>query len=157
MIAGNISASGMMTEQQRAQDSGKNVATRGGRFQATRRSACVLGLLAILMAAPVQAADWPARPVTIVVPYAAGGFTDTLARLAAKHLSDKFHQSFVVENRLGAGGAIAAGYVANAVPDGYTVMFGSATQLGVSPLIQKVSYEADAFAPVAVFGTIPFL
>jgi tripartite-type tricarboxylate transporter receptor subunit TctC len=150
-----------MTQQHWARYSGRTVATRAGRFQArfqvTRRSACVLGLLAILTAAPAEAADWPARPVTIVVPYAAGGFTDTLARIAAKHLSDKFHQSFVVENRLGAGGAIAAGYVANAAPDGYTVMFGSATQLGVSPLIQKVSYDADSFAPVAVFGTIPFL
>src|SRR6185503_2363277 len=122
-----------------------------------RRSARVLGLLAMLAAAPAQAADWPARMVTIVVPYAPGGFTDTLARLAAKHLSDKFHQPFMIENRLGAGGAIGAAYVANAAPDGYTLMFGSAMQLGVSPLIQKVGYEADAFAPVAVFGTIPFL
>jgi tripartite-type tricarboxylate transporter receptor subunit TctC len=157
MLAGNITASEMMNQQQRAQDSGRTVTTRGGRFETMRRSARVLGLLAMLAAAPAQAADWPARAVTIVVPYAPGGFTDTLARLAAKHMSDKFHQPFVIENRLGAGGAIGAAYVANAAPDGYTLMFGSATQLGVSPLIQKVGYEADAFAPVAVFGTIPFL
>ena len=122
-----------------------------------RRSACVLSLLALLGAASAQASDWPNRPVTVVVPYAPGGFTDTLARLASKHLSDKFHQAFVIENRLGAGGSIAAAYVANAAPDGYTVLFGSATQLGVSPLIQKVGYEADSFTPVSVFGTIPFL
>src|SRR5712671_6836892 len=165
MIAGNFTASGTMTEQRRAQESGRApgrgsgriIATRGGRFQTARQSACVLGLLAILGAGPARASDWPTRNVTVVVPYAPGGFTDTLARLAAKHLSDKFHQSFVIENRLGAAGAIAAAYVANAAPDGYTIMFGSASQLGVSPLIQKVSYEPDAFAPVAVFGTIPFL
>ncbi len=117
----------------------------------------VLGLSAILAAAPAQTSDWPTRTVTVVVPYAPGGFTDILARLAAKHLSDKFHQPFVIENRLGAAGAIAAGYVANAAPDGYTLFFASASQLGVAPLIQKVPYDPDAFAPISVFGTIPFL
>jgi tripartite-type tricarboxylate transporter receptor subunit TctC len=111
----------------------------------------------MLAAAPAQASDWPTRAVTVVVPYAPGGFTDTLARLASKQLSDKFHQPFVVENRLGAGGAIAAAYVANAAPDGYTLLFGSASQFGVSPVIQKVGYEPESFAPIAVFGTIPFL
>jgi tripartite-type tricarboxylate transporter receptor subunit TctC len=146
-----------MTEQQRAQDSGRIRDERGARFHLTRRSACGLGLLAMLAAAPAQASDWPARAVTVVVPYAPGGFTDTLARLASKHLSDKFHQPFVIENRLGAGGAIAASYVANATPDGYTLLFGSASQFGVSPVIQKVGYEPESFAPIAVFGTIPFL
>ncbi len=146
-----------MTEQQRAQDSGRILARAGARFRAVRGIASVLSLLAVLGAVPVQASEWPNRTVTVVVPYAPGGFTDTLARMAAKHLSEKYRQPFVIENRLGAGGAIAAGYVANAAPDGYTVLFGSATQLGVSPLIQKVNYEADAFEPVAVFGTIPFL
>src|ERR1700748_1738468 len=96
----------------------------GGRFRVTRRGACVLGLLAMLAAAPAQAADWPTRTVTVVVPYAPGGFTDILARLASKHLSDKFNQPFVIENRLGAGGSIGATYVANAAPDGYTILFG---------------------------------
>src|SRR4051794_37733072 len=111
-----------MTEQQRAQDSGRILSGRAGRFRLMRRSACVLGLLAMLAAAPARASDWPTRAVNVVVPYAPGGFTDTLARLASKQLSDKFHQPFVVENRLGAGGAIAAAYVANAAPDGYTLL-----------------------------------
>jgi hypothetical protein len=59
----------------------------------------------------VHAAEWPTRAVTVVVPYAAGGFTDTLARFASKHLSEKYGQPFVIENRPGAGGAIAAAYV----------------------------------------------
>ncbi|AMN42646.1 Bug family tripartite tricarboxylate transporter substrate binding protein [Rhodoplanes sp. Z2-YC6860] len=123
----------------------------------TRRGVCVLGLLAMLAATPAQAADWPTRTVTVVVPYAPGGFTDILARLASKHLSEKFNQPFVIENRLGAGGSIGATYVANAAPDGYTLLFGSASQFGVSPYIQKVGYEPDSFAPASVFGTIPFL
>jgi tripartite-type tricarboxylate transporter receptor subunit TctC len=123
----------------------------------SRRGACVLGLLAMLTAAPAQASDWPNRTVTVIVPYAPGGFTDILARLASKHLSDKFSQPFVIENRLGAGGSIGATYVANAAPDGYTILFGSASQFGVSPFIQKVGYDPDSFAPASVFGTIPFL
>jgi tripartite-type tricarboxylate transporter receptor subunit TctC len=123
----------------------------------TRRKACALALLAMLAAAPAHAAEWPARAVTVVVPFAAGGFTDTLARVSSKYLSEKFGQPFVVENRPGAGGAIAAAYVAAAAPDGYTLFFGSASQLGISPIISKVSYDSDSFEPIAVFGTIPFL
>jgi tripartite-type tricarboxylate transporter receptor subunit TctC len=147
----------MMIQSQQAQDSGRTIRTRTGWFAKTWRGACALALLAPFAAGPARAADWPTRTVTIVVPYAPGGFTDVLARLAAKQLSEKFGQPFVIENRLGAAGAIAASYVAAAAPDGYTILFGSASQLGVSPLIQKVSYDPDAFAPVAIFGTIPFL
>jgi tripartite-type tricarboxylate transporter receptor subunit TctC len=114
-------------------------------------------MIAMLAAAPVRAAEWPTHAVTVVVPFAPGGFTDTLVRLASKHLSEKFGQPFVVENRPGAGGAIAAAYVAAAAPDGYTIMFGSASQLGISPLIQKVAYDPNSFEPIAIFGTIPFL
>ena len=114
-------------------------------------------MLVMLAVPPARAAEWPTRAVTVVVPFAPGGFTDTLARFASKHLSEKFGQPVVVENRPGAGGAIAAAYVAAAAPDGYTVMFGSASQLGISPIIQKVSYDPNSFEPIAIFGTIPFL
>jgi tripartite-type tricarboxylate transporter receptor subunit TctC len=147
-----------MMGHRRAQDSGSAVPFgRAARWLATRRNVCVLAVLAMFAATPARAAEWPNRAVTVVVPFAAGGFTDTLARLASKHLSEKLGQPFVVENRPGAGGAIAAAYVAAAAPDGYTIMFGSASQLGISPVIQKVAYEPDSFAPVAIFGTIPFL
>jgi len=141
----------------RAQDTGNTFIRPAGRALATRRHACLLALLATLAAAPVHAADWPTRAVTVVVPFAPGGFTDTLARFASKHLSEKYGQPFVVENRPGAGGAIAAAYVAAATPDGYTILYGSASQLGISPVISKVAYTSDSFEPVAVFGTIPFL
>lgn len=145
-----------MIRQRRAQDSGSVATKQAARFF-TCRNACALALLTLFGATPARASDWPVRPVTVVVPFAPGGFTDTLARLASKHLSEKLGQAFIVENRPGAGGAIAAAYVAAAAPDGYTIMFGSASQLGISPIIQKVSYESDSFAPVAIFGTIPFL
>ncbi len=145
-----------MTHNRRAQDSGRGVTARAIRRAKALRGAGAL-LLAMFTAAPALAAEWPARAVTVVVPFAPGGFTDTLARLAAKHMSEKFGQPVVIENRPGAGGAIAAAYAAAATPDGYTIMFGSASQLGISPLIQKVSYDPDSFEPVAIFGTIPFL
>src|SRR5262245_17343134 len=108
----------MMSQQQRAQDSGRTVTRRAWQFRAF---ACALGALAVVNSPTARASDWPTRAVTVVVPYAAGGFTDLLARIAAKHLSEKFGQPFVIENRLGAGGAIAAAYVAQAAPDGYTI------------------------------------
>ncbi len=64
------------------------------------------------------AADWPVRPVTVVVPFAAGGNTDTVARILCQRLSERLGQPFVIDNRGGASGAIAAGNVANAAPDG---------------------------------------
>ncbi len=139
-----------------AQVSGNSFIGAAG-SRATRRGIGLLALAALLAVMPAHAAEWPARAVTVVVPFAAGGFTDTLARVSSKYLSEKFGQPFVVENRPGAGGAIAAAYVAAASPDGYTLFFGSASQLGISPIISKVSYESDSFEPIAVFGTIPFL
>jgi tripartite-type tricarboxylate transporter receptor subunit TctC len=147
-----------MTQHLRAQDSGRTLRTRAGQSATSWCSACILALLALFAAVPVaRAQEWPTRAVTLVVPYAAGGFSDVLARLAGKHLSEKFGQPVVIENRTGAGGGIAAAYVAAAAPDGYTLLFGSASQFGVAPLIQKVSYDPDGFVPVAIFGKIPFL
>ena len=68
--------------------------------------------------------DWPDRPVTLVVPYEPGGHTDIMARMLAEHITRSFGKAFVVENRSGAGGAIATTYVARAEPDGYTLLFG---------------------------------
>lgn len=150
----------MMDQDQWTQNSGTALRAQTGWLAAMRRSpcvACVLGMLAIFAAASAQAADWPTRSVTIIVPFAPGGFTDTLARLAAKFMSEKFGQPFVVENRLGAAGAIAATYVSTAAPDGYTIMFGSASQIGISPLLHKITYDPDSFAPISIFGKIPFL
>ena len=109
-------------------------------------------------AASAQATDWPTKPVTVVVPFAAGGNTDVMARIASQKLADALKQDFVVENRVGAGGAIAATYVAQAAPDGYTLFFAAAPQIAVVPHIQKVNYDPHKdLAPVSVFGTGPFI
>ena len=121
---------------------------------------------AVLVAAPAllpgtalaQASDWPAKPVTVVVGYAAGGNTDVMARMASKKLTEDLKQSFVVENRIGAGGALAAAYVAQAAPDGYTLFFAAAPQIAIVPQLQKVNYDPKKdFIPVSVFGTGPFI
>jgi carbonic anhydrase len=96
------------------------------------------------------------KPVTIVVPFVAGGNTDMMARLAADRLAAKFGHPFVIENRGGAGGVTAAGQVARAAPDGYTFLFGAGSQLTLAPLLQKVSYDPDKdLIPVTEFGTGP--
>jgi tripartite-type tricarboxylate transporter receptor subunit TctC len=114
--------------------------------------------LALLTLSPglARASDWPARPVTIIVPFVAGGNTDMMARLAAERLAARFHQPFVIENLGGAGGVIAAGQVARAAPDGYTLLFGAGSQLTLAPLVQKISYDPDKdLVPVTEFGTGP--
>ena len=110
--------------------------------------------LATLAGAQAQApAAWPARPVTLVVPYEPGGHTDIMARLLGDHLSRSLGQPFVVENRPGAGGAIATSYVARSAPDGYTLLFGSVAQISIVPLVQKVNFDpARDFAPISIFG-----
>ncbi len=127
------------------------------RSPAGRGCAALAVILAVSLVAPAAASDWPARSVTVVVPYAPGGFTDTLARIASRHLSEKFGQSFVIENRPGGGGGIGTTHVTNSRPDGYTVLFGSASQPGIAPLTQKISYNPDDLLPVSIFGRISFL
>jgi tripartite-type tricarboxylate transporter receptor subunit TctC len=126
----------------------------------SRRTAVALlaaGMFA-LGCAPSKATDWPTRPVTMVVPFPPGGFTDMMARMLADSLSRKLGQTFVVDNRPGAGGALAAAQVARAKPDGYTLMFGSAGQLVVVPMLQKVSYDPEKqLQPLGIFGTGPMV
>ena len=110
-------------------------------------------MLAVL-SLPGQAADWPVRPVTVVVPLAAGGNSDMMARLAAQHLTDKLGQNFIVENRPSAGGAIATAQVAAAPPDGYTLLFTPSSMLLLTPLLQKLSFDpGKQLVPVTNVGT----
>jgi tripartite-type tricarboxylate transporter receptor subunit TctC len=97
------------------------------------------GALALLSA--VHAQEWPQRPVKIVVPYAPGGVTDDAARFAARHLGEAFGQPFVVENRPGAAGAIAAEAVARSAADGYTLFLASLPQVAIMPLVTKTSFD----------------
>ncbi|GAB1576110.1 tripartite tricarboxylate transporter substrate-binding protein [Bordetella petrii] len=98
-----------------------------------------LSLLALSLAPGAQAADYPSRAITLVVPFAAGGPTDVVARTLGAELSKELGQPVVVENRTGAGGTVAATYVANAEPDGYTYFIhhnGMATATALYPALK---------------------
>ncbi|MES2957068.1 MAG: tripartite tricarboxylate transporter substrate binding protein [Pseudomonadota bacterium] len=105
--------------------------------------------LAALSVAHAQT-DWPAKTVTVVVPSSPGGGTDTYGRLLAQALTEQLKQSFVVDNKPGASGAIGATAVAKAEPDGYTMLVASNSSLGINPVLYKsLQYDvARDFAPV---------
>ena len=101
-----------------------------------------------------EAADWPDRVVTVVVPFGAGGNTDMMARLAAQDLSARFGQTFVVENHPSAGGAIGTRIVADAKPDGYTLEFAASSMVTLTPQVQKLDFDpAKALVPITNVGT----
>jgi tripartite-type tricarboxylate transporter receptor subunit TctC len=108
--------------------------------------------------AAAHAQGWPQKRVKIVVPYAPGGNTDAIARLAAERLTAAFGQQFIVENRAGAGGAIAADFVAKQPADGYTLFVAALSQFGPVPLTQKVAYDPlkdfTAIANIAANGFV---
>lgn len=102
-------------------------------------------------------ADWPGRPVRIVVPFAAGGTTDLSARIVAEQLSQRFKQPFIVENKAGAGGNVGAAEVAKAVPDGHTFLMGTpGTQAINQFLYSKMPYDsAKDLVPVSFVVRVP--
>ena len=133
------------------------------RRNAAYRRGLLVGALTILASlAPAsnraQGTDWPSKAVTVVVGLSAGGSTDLMARIASKKLSEDLNQTFVVENRVGGGGIVAASHVARAAPDGYTLFFAASPHIAVVPKIQTVNYDPIAdFAPVSAFSTGPFI
>src|SRR5262245_52736520 len=106
--------------------------------------------LAIGMASTAAAQSYPEKPIKLVVPFPAGGATDTTARLVAQRLQLGLGQSVIIENQGGAGGSIATKQVALARPDGYTLMMGSLSTFGTHPVLYKLDYDPmKAFVPVA--------
>jgi tripartite-type tricarboxylate transporter receptor subunit TctC len=100
--------------------------------------------------AAAQAQDWPQRPVRFIYPFAAGSAGDGAARIIAQHLSQVFGQQFIVENRVGASGTLAAEAVAHAPPDGYTFFWATSPQISITPALQKVPYDpVKDFVPVS--------
>jgi tripartite-type tricarboxylate transporter receptor subunit TctC len=115
-------------------------------------------IVSLLGAAPALAQHWPQRAVRILVPYAAGGNTDIIARMTAQRLAETLGQTFIVENRVGAGGAIAADVVAKSAPDGYTLCLCALSQLVPVPLTQNVAYDPlKDFTPIANVGANGFV
>jgi len=104
--------------------------------------------------AEATAADWPDKPVKVIVPYAPGGATDLLARPWGEALSKAFGQQFVIENRGGAGGMIGAEATYKAAPDGYTIVFTPNAVLSVLPQLRKTPYDPSKFEPIARTGDL---
>jgi tripartite-type tricarboxylate transporter receptor subunit TctC len=121
----------------------------------TRRLMIVTVLFALLWAPSVSLAQqWPERTVKVVVPYGAGGVTDIMARVTADRLGKILKQSFVVEDKPGAGGAIGVNYAMHAPQDGYTILFVGSTLFTVLPLVQNVDYvPLKDLVPVSITGT----
>jgi tripartite-type tricarboxylate transporter receptor subunit TctC len=113
-------------------------------------------VLLVAGAAPASAETYPVRPVTIVTPFAAGSQTDAAARLLGQSLQDALGQSFVIENKAGAGGLLAANAVARAKPDGYTLLLTTNSTHSAIALFKSVPYDPiKDFAPIARLGNFP--
>src|SRR5258705_10812977 len=119
-------------------------------------SVALLAILGSIGSAPAEI--YPSRPITMIVPYPAGGLFDALARILAEPMRAALAQTVVIENVGGAGGSIAVGRVARAAPDGYTVAIGSADQFVVNAAIYSLPYDVvKDFEPVAGLLSGPIL
>ena len=112
-----------------------------------------------LGATGARAQSYPTRPIKLVVPFPAGGPVDVMGRLVAQHLSSTLGQQVIVDNHPGAGSTLAGRVVANAEPDGYTLLMGSPGTLAIGPAIYRnVGYDAKkSFAPVAMASIVPYV
>jgi tripartite-type tricarboxylate transporter receptor subunit TctC len=118
-----------------------------------------LAVLVLSIALPTLAeAAWPERPVAVLVPFAAGGISDVLARLTAERLQAAFGRTFVVENEPGAAGVVAAQRVARSQPDGYTLFFSTISQIAIAPFTHKIDFDPiKDFKPISLVATTPFI
>lgn len=126
----------------------------------TRRRFACKALIAALFAAPLftYAQEYPKRPITLVVPFAPGGGTDSIAREIAQGMTEKLGKPVIVENRGGAGGSIGAKQVAKADPDGHTLLFVTSTFVTHAASEEKPSYDVNKdFAPIAMIGRGPLM
>jgi tripartite-type tricarboxylate transporter receptor subunit TctC len=119
--------------------------------------AATFGLAPAVSLRPTFAQAWPTRPVRVVVPYAPGGSTDTVARITADRLSRTWGQQVVIENKPGAGTNIGAAAVASSDPDGYTMFIGTSSLATSRLLYRSLSYAISDLAPVTLVCTFPLL
>lgn len=122
-----------------------------------RNVSAVLVAVSLCLCLPAQsmAADYPDKPITLVVPYSAGGGADSAARVIAPALGNELKQNVVIENKAGASGSIGASYVARSAPDGYTVLFDGSAFI-INPVLRKLPYDAERdFIPVAQAISVP--
>jgi tripartite-type tricarboxylate transporter receptor subunit TctC len=115
---------------------------------------------AVLLSAPAVAQQYPSHPVTMIVPYAAGGSVDVVARVVADKLGEKLGQNVVIENVAGAGGITGTQRAARAAPDGYTLLFSVESTMAIAKLVQPhvVQYDSQKdFVPITLIGTSPLI
>jgi tripartite-type tricarboxylate transporter receptor subunit TctC len=130
-----------------------------GRRTFAAASLGICGAAASAGRAPAQGqGDYPSRPVTLVVPWAAGGSTDAVARILAARLSADVGRPFVVDNRTGANGTIGFASVARTRPDGYTVLVGTVSTYAVAPHLYQLPYDnARAFTGIGLIAAMPII
>ncbi|MFK0277527.1 Bug family tripartite tricarboxylate transporter substrate binding protein [Ensifer sp. NPDC090286] len=126
----------------------------------TRRATLALGLMALTalpLSSTALAQGFPERPITLVVPFAAGGSTDVVARIVAQKMSEDLGEQVIVQNVAGAGGNLGADNVARADPDGYTILMGTVATHALNPLILKTKpYDPEKdFAPISLLVVVP--
>lgn len=127
-------------------------------IQRTRRrlALAAAGLLALGLATASRAADYPERPVRIIVPYAPGGGSDAAARAIGQRLGEMLGQPFIVENKAGAATQLGTGFVARAAPDGYTLLLGTANLATNPALFDKLPYDAQRdLTPISLITKAP--
>lgn len=125
-------------------------------MQTTRRAALAMPFAAIGASARAQDANWPTRPIRIVVSYAPGGAADVTARLIAPRMAERLGQNIVVENRTGGSGTVGGAVVAQAAPDGYTLLWDAFSHVVNPLLLRGRAFDyATAFAPITLVAAFP--
>jgi len=118
----------------------------------TRRAVVAAAVLSPLAA---RAEEWPARPIRLIVPFAAGGAADSAARAITPVMGQRLGQQFVVENRTGAGGSVGGGVVAQSAPDGYTLLWDASSHLVNPALMRGLPFDYAGFVPISQVVTFP--
>lgn len=122
------------------------------------RRAAIAGLMAAGVARPAWAVDWPDRTITMIVPYPAGGGSDTFARPVAAAMADRFKQSIVIDNKSGAGGTVGTAVAARAPADGYTLLLGDTGLTYAPEIYPKANFDFTRdFAPISAVARVPYV
>jgi tripartite-type tricarboxylate transporter receptor subunit TctC len=119
------------------------------------RAIALAAAIALATSAPVVAADYPTKPITLIIGFAPGGPSDVMARILTRKAEEQLKQTLVIENRPGAGGGIAGTAVARAAPDGYTILLATGSLLAINPSLYKnLGYDPEKdFEPITFLGT----
>ncbi len=129
--------------------------TRGENVRSCLHRMASSAALLLALSSALAAADYPTRPVRLIVPFPPGGSNDVVARLVANQLSERLGEQVFVDNRGGAGGVIGTEAAANSAPDGYTLLIVSIAH-AVNPALYKLNYDpVKSFAPITILATGP--